>query len=560
MAGCKLLLLVFCCILMLHLEAQTDIDGIMMTKTNFCTGVVYSHSSWKNYWEGTFKRDNANLGTVSTKMIGVMGNYGITDKINILFSVPYVQTNASAGSMKGLKGVQDLSLWVKWMPVDIQIGKSNFSAYGVAGYSFPVSDYVADFLPLAIGLRSKNLSIRAIADYQIGKFFVTGSATYIQRSNIKIDRDAYYTTEMHYTNEVKMPNAASFNFRVGYRTNTLTAEAVLSNWTTLGGFDITKNNMPFPSNEMNATRAGLALKYTTKQLPGLSFIAASNLTLTGRNVGEATDFSGGIFYVLDFKKKNKKNSPDPKNIIMKKQCLYVMSLVLLIGWGTGCSKTIDEENLGYPDLNPSKTDINAGVWKTVLLTTPDEFAVAPPAATNTPGYIAELNEIKSWQSTVTKEQKEIIRYWSAGAVLRWNEIMRELVAKHNLPPYQNADGTYPVPNANNPFAYPQFPFSNPPFAARAYAYVSAAQYDALVASHHFKKLYNRSAPYKFDSSIKVMIAKSDLPSYPSEDGAIAGVTVELMKLFSLPTWHLYSKKPTNINCIASWREPMCVAS
>ena len=25
----------------------------------------------------------------------------------------------------------------------------------------------------------------------------------------------------------------------------------------------------------------------------------------------------------------------------------------------------------------------------------------------------------------------------------------------------------------------QFPFSNPPFAARAYAYLSAAQYDAL---------------------------------------------------------------------------------
>lgn len=299
---------------MINARAQTDIDGIMMTKTNFCTGFVFDYSSWKDYWEGSFKRDNENLGRVSTSSIAVMGNYGISDKLNVLFSVPYIQTHASAGSLKGMKGLQDLSLWLKWMPVDLKLGGGDFSLYGVAGYSFPLTNYVADFLPMSIGLRSKNLSLRAIADYQVRKFFVTASATYVHRSNIKIDRDAYYTTEMHYTNEVKMPDAASFNFRAGYRSNSLTAEVVLNNWTTLGGFDITKNNMPFPSNEMNATRAGVAFKYTTKQLPGLSLIGGSNVTLAGRNVGQATNFNAGVFYVFDFKKKNKKNSPDPKKI------------------------------------------------------------------------------------------------------------------------------------------------------------------------------------------------------------------------------------------------------
>jgi len=60
------------------------------------------------------------------------------------------------------------------------------------------------------------------------------------------------------------------------------------------------------------------------------------------------------------------------------------------------------------------------------------------------------------------------------------------MAKYNLPPYQNADGTYPIPSSANPFSYPFFPFSNPPYAARAYAYVSAAQYDALVACWYYK--------------------------------------------------------------------------
>ncbi len=114
--------------------------------------------------------------------------------------------------------------------------------------------------------------------------------------------------------------------------------------------------------------------------------------------------------------------------------------------------------------------------------------------------------------------------------MRWNEIMRELVAKHNLPPYQNPDGTYPAPNANNPLAYPQFPFANPPYAARAYAYVAAAQYDALVAAWHYKKLYNRAAPYITDATVNALIPKSDLPSYPSEDAVVAGVASEMMKL------------------------------
>ena len=65
-------------------SAQTDIDAIMMEKNAFCVGPMYSYSSWKNYWEGTLKRKNLNLGKVSTQMYGVMGNYGITCKLNAL--------------------------------------------------------------------------------------------------------------------------------------------------------------------------------------------------------------------------------------------------------------------------------------------------------------------------------------------------------------------------------------------------------------------------------------------------------------------------------------------
>lgn len=215
---------------------------------------------------------------------------------------------------------------------------------------------------------------------------------------------------------------------------------------------------------------------------------------------------------------------------MKKYILYIFILLWTVGFISSCSKEITERTSDAPALAPAKTDVNAGSWKPLLLTSAAEFSVAAPVATNSPDYIAQINEIKSWQKNLSSDEKALVKYWSAGAVFRWNEILRELVAKHNLPPYQNSDGTYPVPNASNPLAYPQFPFSNPPYAARAYAYVSAAEYDALVAAWHFKKIYNRAAPYTVDATVNALIPKSDLASYPSEDAVIAGVNSEMLKL------------------------------
>ncbi|MDG2430874.1 phosphatase PAP2 family protein [Flavobacterium sp.] len=213
-----------------------------------------------------------------------------------------------------------------------------------------------------------------------------------------------------------------------------------------------------------------------------------------------------------------------QNIIVKS--LLLLSLFLV----HACNDDLLDRSEQFPTLNPTNIDLEAGSWKPYLLNTPDEFPVNPPVPTDSQEYKREINEVKSFQLAITEEQKKIINYWKAGAVLRWNEIMRTLVAKHNRPPYQNEDGSYPTPSGTNPFAYPQFPFSNPPYAARAFAYVSAAQYDALIAAWYYKKLYNRTSPYTIDNSIQLLVPQSKLPSYPSEDAVVAGVTVELLKL------------------------------
>lgn len=288
-----------------RLSAQTDVDGIMMSKNNLCTGFMYSYSSWDEYWEGKLKRDALNFAPVKTQMIGWMGNYGITNKLNVMASLPWIKSKPSAGTWHGVDGLQDLSVAVKYKAFEKEVLKGKLAVIGVLGFSTPVSNYLVDYLPMAIGNRSTTGTFRVIGDFEKNHFFITGAAAYTLRSNTKIDRDAYYTTELHLTDEVEMPDVASFHLRLGYRGKTIGAEAVFTNMTTLGGFDITRNNMPFPSNRMNATTAGVSFKCNPRALPGLSVLAGAGYVVNGRNVGQATMFNGGLFYVFDFGKKAK---------------------------------------------------------------------------------------------------------------------------------------------------------------------------------------------------------------------------------------------------------------
>lgn len=292
-------------------QAQTDQDAIMMGRKNLCIGPMFMHSAWKDYWEGTYKRDNPNLGTVSTNMYSIMGNYGITEQLDVLFNVPYVTTNASAGTLHGQKGVQDLSVWVKWRPIVKKWGKMTYSGYVLGGASVPLSNYIADYLPLALGAHSKTLSGRLLVDAQYKSFFVTATGTYVLRSNIEIDRTAYYTNRLIQSNQVEMPDLAFYGLRAGYRTDKIVAEAVLTQMKTLGGFDIRRNDMPFPSNEMDMLSLGVNGKYELPWVNGLAVTGGAEYVLNGRNVGQSTGYNIGVFYIIDFSKKQHKPDQTP---------------------------------------------------------------------------------------------------------------------------------------------------------------------------------------------------------------------------------------------------------
>jgi len=296
-----------------HASAQMENDAIMIPKNYLCPGAMYSTSDWTNYWEGTFKRSNGNIGTLNTKMYSLMVTYGITKDLIATVGAPYVTTHASAGTLEGQKGLQDLSLNLKWRALKLQSGKSVFSAFASLTGSIPLTNYEADFDPLALGTHSKNFMARGIVDYSYGKAFFTGSAAYITRSNITIDRTSYYTTQLIYSNQVEMPNMSDYNFRAGYRSKYFIAEAVADISTTIGGFDIRKNDMPFPSNRMNMSSVGLNLRYRIKSIEALEFTAGDDYVVAGRNAGQSNMIHGGVSYIFGLSKAKSKEQVGYKN-------------------------------------------------------------------------------------------------------------------------------------------------------------------------------------------------------------------------------------------------------
>jgi hypothetical protein len=209
-----------------------------------------------------------------------------------------------------------------------------------------------------------------------------------------------------------------------------------------------------------------------------------------------------------------------------KKTTATIYLILFMGAFLACDKSITEPV--KPAYIPTDLDQNAGNWKPYILSSATEIELPAPLANNTTPYQAELAELKRLTNNLSSENKKIVNYWAAGAVYRWNEIARELAAKYNLAPPANTNGSYPVPDASKPLAEPKFPFANPPYTARALAYMSVAQYDALVAAWHYKYQYNRKAPSKYDSNISTLLPQSELPSYPSEDAVVAGASYTVL--------------------------------
>jgi len=285
--------------LCLPAAAQTIDDGIMMTARSLQAGGIYSHDSWDQYWEGTLKRVNGNIGTMTTQNVTAAATYGLTDRITLVGSVPFVWTSPSQGVLEGQEGFQDLIFGGKYAFLERRSSKRDaLRAIVALSGSIPLTDYNADFAPLSIGNQSRRFTGRLTLNYQMTRgLYVNGSTSYSLRSDVTLDRPYYYTDgHLTFSNDVPIPDVADFAISFGYLKHDLNTSFSFSQQSTKGGGDIRRQDMPFLSNRMNFSRVGGMAMYPVPKFRTVASYLSGGYTVDGRNVGQAGTVAFGLLY------------------------------------------------------------------------------------------------------------------------------------------------------------------------------------------------------------------------------------------------------------------------
>jgi hypothetical protein len=288
-------------LLCLTLHGQTFDDGIMMGKRLVCAGYMYTHDSWDEYWEGTLKRTNGNIGTVTTQSHQIYAIAGVTNRLNVITHLPHVRTEASQGVLAGMRGFQDATFGAKYKFFETPLTETGFvRAIAVFSASVPMTDYTPDFLPLSIGLGSRRISARMTAHFRANKgWFINGSGAYSWRGDVSLDRPYYYTdNRLTFSDQVPMPDVFDYSVSSGFIRGELVLSGSFAEQRTQGGGDIRRQDMPFVSNRMNFSRVGGWAKVPVVPNQALSVVAGYSYVVAGRNVGQASTVTVGLMYLF----------------------------------------------------------------------------------------------------------------------------------------------------------------------------------------------------------------------------------------------------------------------
>lgn len=287
----------------LCLDAQTIDDGVMMSRHSLIVGNLYTHDSWDHYWEGQLNRVNGNLGTVTTQTNTWYADYGVTNRLDVIASVPYIWTHASQGVLHDMNGFQDITLAAKFRFLDRPFTKRGaLSAIAVVSGAIPLTNYEPSFQPLSIGNQSKRISARLTMNFQARKgWYINGSSSYTWRDDVTIDAPYYYTNgQLFLTNVVSMPSVFDYIASSGYSKKGRMLEGFFTQQRTQGGGDIRRQDVPFISNHINASRVGAKVMWPIPKLHDMAIQFAFAYTPDGRNVGQSTTYNIGLLYTVHF--------------------------------------------------------------------------------------------------------------------------------------------------------------------------------------------------------------------------------------------------------------------
>lgn len=271
-------------------QAQSPVSGFMSGKGKGAVALSFTHESYDNVFLTPLDAKGVPVfNDVSINSVSLYGTYGISDRLEVAMSLPYIsaQGNADAPVLEALgfentrKGVQDLSVFAKYNAFSAEMGMSRLNFQIAAGLKTPIGNYRADEglqSIIAIGNRATSINGMLIAHFQSSLgLFATTQAGYSIRNG-------------------EAPNALLGEIKVGYAARRFYVDAWYAGQVSDGGVNILGEgfNGFFPATDVTFNRAGINLYVPIAGGFGVS--AGASKYLNGRNVGESMGYSGSVVY------------------------------------------------------------------------------------------------------------------------------------------------------------------------------------------------------------------------------------------------------------------------
>lgn len=271
--------------------AQSPVNGFMQGKGNGSVVLSYATETYDKVFLVPEEIDGVPVfNEVQKSSVSLYASYGITDKLDVALNAPYITSKGSATDAtltdlnftNEIKGIQDLSLHLKYSAVTIDFGGSNLSLLATAGVQTPIGDYKVDEglqSIIAIGNRSTSINAIAAAHFKMDSgVFATAQGGYSFRSN-------------------DVPNAFISEFKAGYAGSSFYVDAyVAGQLSSKDAPDILQEGFVgvFPVTRVNYTRVGLNVFVPIVSSFGVA--GGGSTYVAGRNLGKSTAFYGGLVF------------------------------------------------------------------------------------------------------------------------------------------------------------------------------------------------------------------------------------------------------------------------
>lgn len=272
------------------LKAQSPIGGFMQGKGKGNVVLSYNSESYSDVYLVPEKVEGVPVfNKVTTNSFSLFTTVGITDKLDVQLNVPYIKTTGEASDQvltnlnyqNERKGLQDVSVYLKYNPINKKIGKGTLAFIGSIGLQAPIGDYRVDEglqSIIALGNRATQLNTFILAQYKLenGVFF-NGNMGYSLRSN-------------------DVPSAFISELKGGYAGKKFYADIYATSVLAGEGTDILKEGFDgvFPKTKVNSNKIGLNLYVPIKS--GFGLAAGASSYVAGRNLGASSGGYGALIY------------------------------------------------------------------------------------------------------------------------------------------------------------------------------------------------------------------------------------------------------------------------